>query len=131
MRDAFELFDLDLLRYEDIRNIRTKYAYSRTPLVSIPQQQQQPPSPPIVPTQPTMADVESAILTALSSGPDATIPDSFAFATSSALDHNSIVGTCKSLYVYFSFFVYLFDIVCISLCVLDDEPYNFCLTYIF
>ena len=78
-----------------------------------------------------MADVESAILTALSSGPDATIPDSFAFATSSALDHNSIVGTCKSLYVTSLFFLYLYDILCISLCVLDDEPYNFCLTYIF
>ena len=32
---------------------------------------------------------------------------------------------------YFSFFLYLYDILCISLCVLDDEPYNFCLTYIF
>lgn len=42
-------------------------------------------------------DVESIILAALSSGPDATIPDSFTFATTSNLDHNSIVGTCKSL----------------------------------
>mmetsp|Transcript_44777 Transcript_44777/g.93951 ORF Transcript_44777/g.93951 Transcript_44777/m.93951 type:complete len:511 (+) Transcript_44777:66-1598(+) len=44
-----------------------------------------------------MSDVESAILSALSSGADATIPDSFAFATTSKIDHNSIVGTCKSL----------------------------------
>lgn len=46
-----------------------------------------------------MSDVGSAILTALASGPDATIPDSFAFAATSSLDHNSIVGTCKSLQV--------------------------------
>ena len=32
---------------------------------------------------------------------------------------------------YFSFFLYLYDILCISLCVLDDEPYNFCLTHVF
>jgi len=44
-----------------------------------------------------MPDVESTILTALASGSDATIPDSFTFATTSNLDHNSIVGTCKSL----------------------------------
>lgn len=44
-----------------------------------------------------MSDVESAILSALSGGADATIPDSFAFAASSSIDHNSVVGTCKSL----------------------------------
>lgn len=44
-----------------------------------------------------MSDVESAVLSALSSGPDASIPDSFAFASSSGVDHNSVVGTCKSL----------------------------------
>ena len=38
-----------------------------------------------------MSDVESIILSALSSGADATIPDSFAFATTSKIDHNSIV----------------------------------------
>jgi phenylalanyl-tRNA synthetase alpha chain len=43
------------------------------------------------------SDVESSILSALSSGPDAAIADSFAFAASSNLDHNSIVGSCKSL----------------------------------
>lgn len=41
-----------------------------------------------------MSNVESTILAALSDG---TISDSFAFATSSNLDHNSVVGTCKSL----------------------------------
>ena len=46
-----------------------------------------------------MSDVEAAILSALSSGADASIPDSFAFATSSKIDHNAIVGTCKSLQV--------------------------------
>lgn len=46
----------------------------------------------------TMSDVESAVLSALSGGgADASIPDSFAFATASNIDHNAIVGTCKSL----------------------------------
>lgn len=44
-----------------------------------------------------MSDVEAAILAALSGGADATIPDSFAFAAGAHLDHNAIVGTCKSL----------------------------------
>eukprot|EP00584_Thalassiosira_punctigera_P014733 CAMPEP_0172551472 /NCGR_PEP_ID=MMETSP1067-20121228/39799_1 /TAXON_ID=265564 ORGANISM="Thalassiosira punctigera, Strain Tpunct2005C2" /NCGR_SAMPLE_ID=MMETSP1067 /ASSEMBLY_ACC=CAM_ASM_000444 /LENGTH=512 /DNA_ID=CAMNT_0013339267 /DNA_START=14 /DNA_END=1552 /DNA_ORIENTATION=+ len=44
-----------------------------------------------------MGDVEATILLALSGGADAVVPDSFAFATTSNLDHNSIVGTCKSL----------------------------------
>lgn len=41
--------------------------------------------------------VESSILSALSGGPDATIPDTFAFSASSNVDHNSVVGSCKSL----------------------------------
>ena len=41
--------------------------------------------------------VESSILAALSGGHDSTIPDTFAFSASSQIDHNSIVGSCKSL----------------------------------
>ena len=48
-------------------------------------------------TTTTMSDVESSILSALSSSPDATIADSYAFAAAFNLDHNSIVGSCKSL----------------------------------
>lgn len=44
-----------------------------------------------------MSDVESAILAALASGPDASIADSYAFASSSNVDHNAVVGSCKSL----------------------------------
>ena len=50
--------------------------------------------------------VESSILAALSGGPDSIIPDTFAFSSASSsssssssnnVDHNSIVGSCKSL----------------------------------
>lgn len=41
--------------------------------------------------------VESSILAALSGGHDSIIPDTFAFSASSHVDHNSIVGSCKSL----------------------------------
>lgn len=42
-------------------------------------------------------DAETAILTALSTSPDASIPDTLVFAEAHSLSHNTIVGTSKSL----------------------------------
>jgi phenylalanyl-tRNA synthetase alpha chain len=42
-------------------------------------------------------DPESLILTALSTSPTASIPDTHAFSTSHSLDHNTVVGISKSL----------------------------------
>lgn len=44
-----------------------------------------------------MPDVEATILSALSSGPESVIPDTYAFSVSTNVDHNTVVGSCKSL----------------------------------
>jgi hypothetical protein len=44
-----------------------------------------------------MPDVEATILSALSSGPESVIPDTYAFSISTNVDHNTVVGSCKSL----------------------------------
>ena len=44
-----------------------------------------------------MTDIEASILSAISSGPESVIPDTYAFSVSTNVDHNIVVGSCKSL----------------------------------